>query len=156
MRPTGPETSVRKYLYLVRKNPEERSSQLLRCGNLKSRVVSVLNIGDNGESPCIEYWWYGTCFCTPLFDTWMSPICDSKTVKCVAVGVIICFLSKSSTKDSEVYHPRCIKKDRKHWWWSVSVFQTIPNREPVRHILSYPHSAICLKSDSSLLTIRVS
>jgi len=55
MRPTGPETSVRKYHYLVRKNPEERSSQPLRGGSLKSRVVFVLvameralasNIGD--------------------------------------------------------------------------------------------------------------
>ena len=57
MRPSGyPETSVRNYHYLLRKNPEERSSQLLDGGTLKSCVVSVLNIGDNGESPCSEYW----------------------------------------------------------------------------------------------------
>jgi hypothetical protein len=50
MRPTGcPETSLRNYHYLLRKNPEERSSQLLRGGSLKSRVTPMLNIGDNGE-----------------------------------------------------------------------------------------------------------
>jgi hypothetical protein len=31
-----PETSVRNYYYTLRKSPEERSSQLLRGGNLKS------------------------------------------------------------------------------------------------------------------------
>ena len=49
------ETSVRKDSYLLRKNPEERGSQLLGGGSLKSRVVPVLNIGDNGKSPCGEY-----------------------------------------------------------------------------------------------------
>jgi len=39
MGPTGcPETSVMNYHYLLRNNPEERSSDLLRCGSLKSRM----------------------------------------------------------------------------------------------------------------------
>jgi len=33
-----PETSVRNYHYTLRNNPEERSSNLLRGGSLKSRV----------------------------------------------------------------------------------------------------------------------
>ena len=33
-----PETSVRNYHYSLRNNPEERSSQLLRGGSLKSRI----------------------------------------------------------------------------------------------------------------------
>jgi len=40
MRPIGyPETSVMKYHYSLRNNPEERSSHLLRGGSLKSRKV---------------------------------------------------------------------------------------------------------------------
>ena len=39
MVPTGcPETSVRNYHYSLRNNPEERSSHLLRGGNVKPRV----------------------------------------------------------------------------------------------------------------------
>jgi len=33
-----PKTSVRYYHYLLRNNPEERSSDLLRSGSLKSRI----------------------------------------------------------------------------------------------------------------------
>jgi len=36
-----PETSVRNYHYLLRNNPEEHSSHLLRGGSLKSRSVSI-------------------------------------------------------------------------------------------------------------------
>jgi len=44
MGPIGcPETSVRNYLYSLRNNPEERSSQLLRHGSLKSRLIQLLS-----------------------------------------------------------------------------------------------------------------
>jgi len=43
MEPTGcPETSVRNYRYWLRNKPEERSSQLLRGGSLKS-LISCAN-----------------------------------------------------------------------------------------------------------------
>jgi hypothetical protein len=88
------------YHYLLRKSPEERSSHLLRGGSLKSRIVSVWNIGENGWSPCCEYLWYGTCYCAPLFDTWMYVLstCDSKTVKCF-------FLNKPLIKRVTVHVP---------------------------------------------------
>jgi hypothetical protein len=38
-----PETSVRNYFYSLRNNPEERSSQLLRRGSLKSRLIQILS-----------------------------------------------------------------------------------------------------------------
>jgi hypothetical protein len=39
MGPIGsPETSLRNYHYLLRNNPKERSSNLLRSGSLKSRL----------------------------------------------------------------------------------------------------------------------
>jgi hypothetical protein len=42
MGPIGrPETSVRNYHYSLRNNPEERSSNLLRGGSLKSRILHV-------------------------------------------------------------------------------------------------------------------
>jgi hypothetical protein len=45
MGPIGcPETSVRNYHYSLRNNPEERSSQLLRGGSLKSRIYFILCI----------------------------------------------------------------------------------------------------------------
>ena len=37
-----PETSVRNYHYSPRNNPAERSSRLLRCGNLKSRITHTI------------------------------------------------------------------------------------------------------------------
>jgi hypothetical protein len=37
-----PETSVRNYLYLLRNNPEERISYLLRGGSLNSRMCSLV------------------------------------------------------------------------------------------------------------------
>jgi hypothetical protein len=44
MEPIGrPETSVTNYQYSLRNNPEERSSQLLRGGSLKSRFVELLD-----------------------------------------------------------------------------------------------------------------
>jgi len=43
MGPIGcPETSVRNYHYSLRNNPEERNSQLLRRGSLKSRLIQLL------------------------------------------------------------------------------------------------------------------
>jgi len=43
MGPIGcPETSVRNYHYSQRNNPEERSSNLLRGGNLQSRKIKAL------------------------------------------------------------------------------------------------------------------
>jgi len=36
-----PETSVRNYRYSLRNNPEDRSSQLLRGGSLKSRMSEL-------------------------------------------------------------------------------------------------------------------
>ena len=38
-----PETTVRNYHYSLRNNPEERSSQLIRGGSLKSSIVSLFN-----------------------------------------------------------------------------------------------------------------
>jgi hypothetical protein len=38
----GPETSVRNYHYLLRNNPEGRSSNLLRGGSLKSHELKEL------------------------------------------------------------------------------------------------------------------
>jgi len=44
MGPLGcPETSVRNYYYSLHNNPEERSSQLLRGGSLKSRTFRYLD-----------------------------------------------------------------------------------------------------------------
>ena len=37
-----PETSVRNYHYSLRNKPEERSSQLLRGGSLKLRILNEL------------------------------------------------------------------------------------------------------------------
>jgi len=36
-----PETTVTNYHYSLRNNPEERSSQLIRGGSLKSSIVSL-------------------------------------------------------------------------------------------------------------------
>jgi hypothetical protein len=45
MRPIGcPETSIGNYHYSLRNVPEERGSQLLRGGSLKSRNIPVLEI----------------------------------------------------------------------------------------------------------------
>jgi len=45
MGPIGcPETSVRDYHYSLRNDPEERSSQLLRGGSLKSRICILTHI----------------------------------------------------------------------------------------------------------------
>ena len=38
---SGPETSVRNFHCSLRNDPEERSSQLLRGGSLKSRAVTI-------------------------------------------------------------------------------------------------------------------
>jgi len=52
MGPTGcPETSVRNYHYMLRNNPEEYSSHLLRGWNLKSRI-------NNGCLLLEKYWTY--------------------------------------------------------------------------------------------------
>jgi hypothetical protein len=43
MGPIGcPETTVRNYHYSLRNNPEDRSSELLRGGSLKSRATCLL------------------------------------------------------------------------------------------------------------------
>jgi hypothetical protein len=45
MGPIGcPETSVRNYDYLLRNNPAERSSQLLRGGSLKSSNFNIFSV----------------------------------------------------------------------------------------------------------------
>jgi hypothetical protein len=43
-----PETSVRSYHYSLSNNPEERSSQLLRGGSLKSHVLVLSEAAPEG------------------------------------------------------------------------------------------------------------
>ena len=64
-----PETSVRNYHYLLRNNPEERSSKLLRGGSLKSRLPVLcsemhVNLGTVIGLPRFTHWlhfWKTAC-----------------------------------------------------------------------------------------------
>ena len=53
MRLIGTETPVRSYHYTLRNNPEERSSDLLRGGSLKSRM----------NQTCLTVFSTGWCWC---------------------------------------------------------------------------------------------
>jgi hypothetical protein len=55
MEPIGcPETSVRNYHYSLSNGPEERNSQLLRGGSLKSRKFLVVVGAREAKSPSTE------------------------------------------------------------------------------------------------------